>query len=215
MPDPYTARPSAAGQIPRVLLADNGAGVRSATLVGVDLTDLNNNVSAGDTLSLPEYGVILRIRTLPVPGTGVLDVDPTFLPLLGSATQAITTTFGFIRKARPSLGEPILLLTGDNAIDAGLSPVVQTNDGTGFVIDVLFAPNGEVLGTTDGKTILWVRNTSFASPIAGNRASFEAAGQMGLIVIYTKTGAIATQPVTLPPNADPFAATKDGFNTGL
>jgi len=219
VPDPYTPRSNGTPGGPRIVILDNGAGIRSATLVGVNLDDLNNNVSAGDTLSLPEYGVLVRIRSMPVPvtgpGTGALDVDPTFLPQLGSATQATTTAFGFLRKARPSLGEPILLLTGDNAIDAGLSPVVPTNDGSGPVIDVLFAPNGEVLSTTNGKTILWVRNTSFVSPMAGNRASFEAAGQMGLVVIYTKTGAIATQPVTLPPNPDPFAATKDGFNTGL
>ena len=37
---------------------------------------------------------------------------------------------------------------------------------------------------------------------------------MNLVTVYSKTGAIATQPVTLS-GGDPFAATKDGFNTGL
>ena len=217
VPDPYTARPNPATPTvrPRIQIADNGTGTRTATLIGTDLADLNNNVAAGDTLSLPDYGVLVRIRSMPVPGTGILDVDSTYLPQLGSATQATTTNFGFIRKARPMLGEPILQLTGDNAIDYNLcmsQVVVNPLENT---VDVLFAPNGEVISTTMGKTILWVRNTSFPSPIFGDRTSFENAGQMTLVVIYTKTGAIATQPVTLPPSTDPFAAAKDGFNTGL
>ena len=222
VPDPYNPRSDGTPGGPRVRINDDGAGNRTATLVGADLNDLNNNIANGDTLSLPEFGVLIRLDStalplVPVsgPNMGQLPVNGQFLPMLGSSTQFSTSGVGFLRKARPSLGEPILLLTGDNAIDANLSPVIPTNDGTGPVIDVLFAPNGEVLSTTNGKTILWVRNTSFASPIAGNRTSFEAAGQMGLVVIYTKTGAIATQPVTLPPSLDPFAATKDGFNTGL
>ena len=221
VPDPYTARPhqSTPSVRPRIQIADNGTGTRTATLVGTDINDLNNNVAAGDVLSLPDYGVLVRIRSMPVtetvPGSGVLDVDSTFLPQLGSATQATTTNFGFIRKARPMLGEPILQLTGDNAIDYNLCVSQVDTNTLENTVDILFAPNGEVISTTKGKTILWIRNTSFPSPIFGDRPSFENAGQMTLVVIYTKTGAIATQPVTLPNNPDPFAAAKDGFNTGL
>ncbi len=213
VPEPYLPRPAGTGG-PRIVIRDDGAGVRTATLAGVDVADLQSNVAAEDTLSLPEYGLLLRL-TSTIPNTGVLPVNSASLPNLGSLTFATTTSFGFIRKARPMLGEPILQLTGDNAIDFTLSSSQVVRNTVENSVDILFAPNGEVLNTTLGRSILWVRNTSFPSPVFGDRASFEAAGQMSLIVIYSKTGAIATQPVTLPPNADPFAATKDGFNTGL
>jgi len=227
VPEPYIPRSDGTPGGPRVRISEDGAGNRTATLVGADLTDLNNNIANGDTLSLSEFGVLVRLDSaalplVPVsgPNTGRLPVNGQFLPQLGPSTQFSTTGVGFIRKARPMLGEPILQLTGDNAIDFTLSSSQVVRNTVENSVDILFAPNGEVLNTTLGRSILWVRNTSFPSPVFGDRASFEAAGQMSLIVIYSKTGAIATQPVTLPPPppggpSDPFAATKDGFNTGL
>lgn len=44
---------------------------------------------------------------------------------------------------------------------------------------------------------------------------FSRSGQMILICLYNKTGAIATQPVNPPPNPDPYRFAKDGINTGL
>ena len=199
-----------------------------------------SNVAQGDTLSLPDFGTLNRVENI-IPATvnyngaavNVLEIVvpiptlPPMVPLLpdlaaGATSTMIplptptyaTTNFAFLRQARPMLGEPILQLTGDNAIDANLSQFGPGPDST--VIDVLFAPNGEVLNTTAGKTIFWVRNPTFfpGLTIGSSRAQYEQAGQMTLIVIYTKTGAIATQPVTLPPG-DPYAATRDGFNTGL
>lgn len=213
VPDPYVIRRSAVNDTVRIQLTDNGMGGHTATILGLDaagIADLQSNVFAGDSLSLPEYGVLLNIGSPPftVSGTSVaINVNPALLPQLGSATQTTTVTFGFLRQARPSLGEPILLLTGDNAIDYALCSSQVDLNLLENTVDVLFAPNGEVLYTTKGKTILWVRNTS--QPYSG----FDTSGQMSLVVIYTKTGAIATQPVTR--GADPFAATKDGFNTGL
>jgi len=218
VPEPYVVK-NAANDKARIVITDNGMSppIRTATIYGTDANDLFLNVAPNDTLSLPEYGVILQIVGINVVNgtTAAIQVlnNGQFLPNIG-ATTATTTAFGFIRKARPMLGEPILQLTGDNAIDFTLSSSQVVRNTVENSVDILFAPNGEVLNTTLGRSILWVRNTSFPSPVFGDRASFEAAGQMSLIVIYSKTGAIATQPVTLP-NADPFAATKDGFNTGL
>ncbi len=222
------------------------------------LDPLNQNVVPDDTLSLPEFGTLHRISGFAAALTVVNGLQArevyvsqsNLLPDLGAAATTIpgppadatfsTSNFAFIRKARPMLGEPLLQLTGDNAIDAALTggpayaPImslanVNTSEGVGnFFIDVLFAPNGEVLNTTFGKTILWVRNTSTnpAFTRADNRAGYEAAGQMSLVVIYTKTGAISTQPVQLPqggPGAvftfvgpdSPYQFANDGINTGL
>ncbi len=223
VPDPYTAR-NAPGDKARIRLTDDGAGIRTATIFGVDTADLAANVEAGDTLSIPEYGVLVQVGSppfpLPIMGTQTsVNVNGAFLPNLGSNTQAVTTTFGFIRKARPMIGEPILQLTADNAIDGNLSICSLTPlAGGGYTSDVLFAPNNEVLNTTNGKTIFWVRNPVLAPlpapATALSRAQLEAAGSMNLVTVYSKTGAIATQPVTLS-GGDPYSATKDGFNTGL
>ncbi len=201
-----------------------------------------SNVAQGDTLSLPDFGTLNRVENI-IPATvnyngaavNVLEIVvpiptlPPMVPLLpdlaaGATSTMIplptptyaTTNFAFLRQARPMLGEPILQLTGDNAIDGSLSLAELSTDPSGNYFDVLFAPNGEVLNTTRGKTIFWVRNPTFfpGLTLVSPRVDYEKAGQMGLIVIYTKTGAIATQPVTLPPG-DPYAATRDGFNTGL
>ena len=236
VPDPYTARPDPAAPAirPRVMVVHQAGSNPRVFVTDADFVDLTGNVFVNDVLSLPDSNTLHLITgfanaTLSRPdGTTfaaleILVADPTKLPITGSQSAAgptlipgsSTVNFGFIRKARPMLGEPILQLTGDNAIDYNLCISQVDTNIIENTVDILFAPNGEVIGTTKGKTILWIRNTSFPSPAFGNRASFENAGQMTLVVIYTKTGAVATQPVTLPPNADPFAAAKDGFNTGL
>ena len=181
------------------------------------------NVQQGDTLSIPEYGVLLQITSITVNSAAAPTVvtvnlaSPGLLPAFGMQTAVISTTFGFIRKARPMIGEPILQLTADNAIDGNANMSQADVDPSGTFFDVLFAPNGEVLNTTRGKTILWVRNPTIMPGFTSTmgRPQYEQAGSMNLVTVYSKTGAIATQPVTLPPNPDPFAATKDGFNTGL
>ncbi len=263
VPDPFVPQPlsSTPNQRPRLLVVQQVGTPPRVFLIDTDFTAVINNVSNGDTLSISDAGTLHFVTgftnsvtlTLAgganVQGLEVLVADPSKLPNLGAAQTAAgptltpsysTTNFGFIRKARPMLGEPLLQLTGDNAIDAALTagpaytPImslanVNISEGPGnFFIDVLFAPNGEVLNTTYGKTILWVRNTSTnpAFTRADNRAGYEAAGQMSLVVIYTKTGAISTQPVQLPqggPGAmftfvgpdTPYQFANDGINTGL
>ena len=228
VPDPYTPQPNPLSPTirPLITLADDGAGNRTATvnLSTINIGDLIANVEAGDTLSLPDFRVLVRI-TGAIPPSGVIPVSGTFLPQFGGNTQVTTSNFGFIRKARPMLGEPILQITGDNAIDASLSQFAPGSDPS--VIDILFAPNGEVIGTTQGKTILWIRNPTFSPTFATtfNRSQYEQAGQMGLIAVYTKTGAISTHPVALPqgsatavfgsPTTEPYQFANDGRSSGL
>jgi len=96
--------------------------------------------------------------------------------------------------------------------------------------DVLFSPSGQVLNAPNGLICLWVRDSSKLLnlnnhprlDLTGNCDSltqYNSAGQQILVVIYTRTGAIATQQVAPPPAAptvyDPYSFAKDGINAGL
>jgi prepilin-type N-terminal cleavage/methylation domain-containing protein len=189
------------------------------TILNVTQTTVTNNVTVGDTLVLPEFNLLLRVNGI-ANGSALnsitLTVTNTLLPALPPNGKYSTTAFGFLRAAQPMAGEEMLLLTGQTAIDPTLcSPVISSASGTQS--DILFTPQGEVLNSTTGSTILWVRDPSLPKGVtlttANLVANYDAAGQMGLITVYTKTGSVATHPVTR--SADPYAATKDGINTGL
>ena len=173
----------------------------------------------------------------PLPPRAYDPTDREFVPNFS------TTTFGFLRQARPTLGEPALQLSAGTVIDISdptsvflpttIHDTAYLPDGpdantfpdlnpNGFM-DVLFAPNGEVLNATQGKIVLWVRNPAFPHPRTSGdaRTNYEQAGDMSLIAVYTKTGAISTQPVKLPAvgtfavGETPHDYTKDGVNNGL
>jgi prepilin-type N-terminal cleavage/methylation domain-containing protein len=245
VPEPYTMP---AGNW---LMIQHSPGGKRAFVVGPNAADVLANVSGGDTLSIPSAGTIHRITpagpttvaggiTIGTTNYAAVEIPvviPALLPDLGAAALAAdpapgvyqptysTSTFGFIRQARPTFGEPPLLVPDTVAIDpANCQP---TFAGAGSSLDVLFSPNGEVQNTGGlGRVVLWTRNPeAFAGNPAtanggGDRPSYELAGEMRLIVVYTKTGAVAVQPVAMPigpgPAAhDPYANTKDGIASGL
>jgi hypothetical protein len=151
-----------------------------------------------------------------------------------SGTLAVTT-FALIRGPRPLLGEPTQLLPNGMAVDvrrtvphipqpppATLPPTVAVTTSwnapspDGFNnIDILFAPTGEVIGATESLTALLVRDVNLPNTTNPLTTDYNAAGQMILICVYNRTGAISTQPVNPPPAADPYQFAKDGLNTGL
>lgn len=253
VPEPYAAlpAPAAPGVQPRLLIAWVTGQTPRLFVTDVNGPDLQQSVFAGDSLSIPEFHVLLTVNgftsttvTLangsnvpaleiglrsPPTGNGLLTLQralgPTFpmTPGPGPTPTYATTGFGFHRKAQPAIGEPALQLTSDTCVDAapGMSLITQV----GGEFDVLFAPSGEVMNAPSGKTVLWVRDVRLPAPrpngAAGPdfRSKYEEAGEMALIVVYSRTGTIATQPVTLPtgenvPN-NPYSATADGVNTGL
>ena len=233
VPDPYT--PLRMTSAPPRLLCMNtqGSGAKRLFLADTNTADLTQSVFPGDLLSLPEFGTLHTLAspthfgvpnppvpTLPAGSIEVFVRIPSLLPNVpaGTGPTYATTAFGFHRKAQPAIGEPTLQLTGDMVIDVnpGMSRITAVNSE----FDVLFAANGEVMNASSGSTIFWVRDVRLPTPrpngFAGpdDRTRYEEAGQMALIVVYTKTGAIATQPVLLPPN-NPYGATIDAVNTGL
>lgn len=170
-------------------------------------------------------------------------VDASKIPDLGAAASGAagtptyaTDTFGFIRQARAAFGEPPLLVPDGIAISLNLAnttnPADTTNPSLSLIpnvngnFDVVFGPNGEILNAGSlGRIMLWVRNPDAltGSPRAGGdlRTTYEQAGEMTLITVYTKTGAVAIHPVALPVDDnpatphDPYAFSKDGIASGL
>lgn len=153
-----------------------------------------------------------------------------------------TTTFGFIRQPRPTFGEPPLLLPDsvavclntNNSIDPlnatpSLSLIQPTTLNGQTTYDIVFSPSGEVQNTGGlGRIILWTANPEALgvnTPITGgpragsdNRTVYEQSGEMRLIVVYSKTGTVAVQPVAMPPfggGTGPYDTTKDGIGSGL
>lgn len=109
-----------------------------------------------------------------------------------------------IRAPRPMIGESEVNLPRDVIIDLAPGTSIIPADGGNY--DVLFAPSGKVVRTagTQGKVILWLRDPN-------NNAM---AGEQVLVVVYTRTGAIATHPVNAS-GGDPYSYVKDGKSSGM
>lgn len=245
VPDPFNLPPGhrlLVGQWP------NGAATeRHVYIVGPNITDIANNVAVGDTLSIPTFGTIHRVTALQntqvsvgttganIPAVEVFAADLNKIPDLGAAASAAattpptptfaTSTFGFLRQARPVFGEEPLVVPEGIAIDL-VNSQIQPVTGN---YDVVFSPNGEVQNSAStGRIVLWVRNPeASANPRAGGdvRANYLQAGEMSLVTVYSRTGAVAVHPVLLPPpnpaetdpvpGHDPFQYTRDGIASGL
>ncbi len=136
----------------------------------------------------------------------------------------VTANFGIYRQARPLLGEPTQQLPLGMVIDLASSvknpgppkydhniPLVAGNR------DILFAPSGEVMFASEGLIVCLMRdiNRNPAAIDLMSQTDLDKAGQMILIAIYPKTGAIATQNVAPASVGDPYKFAKDGINTGL
>ncbi|MGL6097936.1 MAG: hypothetical protein ACRC7O_19310, partial [Fimbriiglobus sp.] len=143
-------------------------------------------------------------------------------PDLGTVANAVatpptatysTTNFAFLRAPRPLFGEPLLGVPEAACVDAGVGGTVVSGVAAGLSVDVLFAPNGRVLNQTGAFVALWIRDMTNPATDPGN-TGFDNAGQQSLVIVYPKTGAIATQPVNQSAT-DPFLFAKDGINTGL
>lgn len=244
VPDPYTM-PAGNYLMIEHVRPMMGAETRKVYVVGPNAGDVVTNVAVGDTLSIPSTATIHRVTGIGATTNITIGMQmflaveisvqaPALLPDLGAAALTVapmtptptysTTTFGFVRQARPVFGEPLLAVTEGLAIDAN-NCQLQLNTITNER-DIVFSPNGEIQNAGGvGRVVLWVRNplALTTNPRAGtdDRTTYESAGEMTLITVYTRTGAVAIHPVNLPagpgPNMghDPYAYTKDGIASGL
>ncbi len=142
-------------------------------------------------------------------------------PLIPSSPNNGTlsvTSFSIIRAPRPLLGEPTQLLPAGMAVDFRAAATTSLNAPAADVNgnrDILFSPTGEVVGATSAITALLLRDVNLPNVVNPLTTDYTQAGQMILIALYNKTGAIATQSPNPPPNADPYLFVKDGINSGL
>lgn len=208
-----------------------------------DFQSLVSTAPQADSLYVPDWGRSYRITGITAPGGPGVPVGATVqltlqttnaqLPDLGAAHSPDgstpvyqTSNFVIYRQAQPLLGEPALLLQPGMAVDVAhsLNPANANGD-----YDILFAPNGEVLDSQAGLRVLLLRDINrdlpatggpnaqglWPTPITDAQTWFDQAGEMVLVCIYTRTGAVGTQPVAPPSSADAFKFAKDAINTGL
>jgi prepilin-type N-terminal cleavage/methylation domain-containing protein len=209
-------------------------------------------IQAGDVLSFPDrpmatYG---PRRIASTPGLPLAQPDDS-VALVGSDTSKspvqyiyklrldqplpaipFTTTIPlFVRKPRPVVGEPVLQMPKDIAIDLTQdqlnSPPTYwrlyppANSGGPFPFDIMFSPSGQVVGMPGVSRIcLWVRDVSLGDP----GPSVLPPGENMLITVYTRTGHVTSHPVdpaglvpTTNPNNptwNPFRFTQDAMSSG-
>jgi prepilin-type N-terminal cleavage/methylation domain-containing protein len=128
-----------------------------------------------------------------------------------------TTTHVITRKARPVVGEPVLQLPKDIAIDVSNNATVNSgptwyrmfpptgNTGGLYPFDILFSPSGQVIGNEGNlgsRICLWVRDASLntTGPNVGNDPlqtdpTVLPPGVNTLITVYTRTGHVTSHPV--------------------
>jgi hypothetical protein len=165
--------------------------------------------------SLPDLG--RNVYSFHHSSTQNMTPHPNIPPTLQCGTLALTN-FSIVRAARPILGEPTQQLQSGMAVDVRVAAATSLNPPPADVNgnrDILFAPTGEVIGATEALTLLLVRDVNLPNVVNPLTTDYERAGQMILICLYNKTGAISTQPVNPPPAIDPYRFARDGINTGL
>jgi prepilin-type N-terminal cleavage/methylation domain-containing protein len=221
-PDPYTTGTC-------VSLVNNPSpppGNSVATFSGVDFQGAAlfvgqpdfGLVQPGDYLEANGGGSVHYISNViqspPNPPTLVL-TNPNIPPLTVPASS-----YRIIRQPRRLQGEDVQTLPQDMVIDLtnlGTPAALSLNVPTRTVslpppgpsqtfVEIVFSPAGSVIGTgtTSGKIILWVRNTT--KPIGDP-------GATTLIAVQIRTGFIAAHPISL--SADPYLFTEDGKSSGL
>ena len=167
------------------------------------------NVQIGDYLQI-NGGRLNRVVAVPKATTlNILNTPTTGGTTPPDASHVSTSQFVIVRSSRPLQGEDPLQLPQDVAIDTTTNSTYGNALPTDPFTEIIFGPDGRVIGpgTTTGKIILWVRDVT------------QLNAEQSLIVIYTRTGFIASHPVDTTPGAinpysDPYSFTRDGRTSG-
>jgi prepilin-type N-terminal cleavage/methylation domain-containing protein len=219
--DPRVGGNPAAGAIKRRHCILSGLTGDQAAALGV-----------GATLSIPTLGFWSQILSYPTgatSGEAVLDVYPdAYLGAAGPPANSSATGqqpiyrsyhFGIYGAPVPQLGEPTVPLPKDIAVDLTNSlPAGIPNVG----YDVMFAPNGQTIGTrfTNGtQTVqvaanagvyLWVRDvTKVPTLVRNNPQHFRTGGEQQIVGV--RNGYVGTAPVEWPDNAGNYTAPRDAY----
>jgi prepilin-type N-terminal cleavage/methylation domain-containing protein len=169
--------------------------------------------SPNDTLQL--------LSPLPFNLLVVLNQGPP--PVYGVPVAAFQNPLPYriLRGPRPMVGLQPINLPTDVVIDYPGNPKppppignpptsgsIVVRDTQTQQVDIMFAPSGKVLRDAGnvGKVVLWVYD--------GDPNASAAAQEQTLVVVYTRTGVIASQPVYVG-FADPYFFIRDGRSSGM
>lgn len=177
---------------------------------------VNTPINPGDWMVLASPPGVFRINGIqpgvPIAAQGAtqdnaIELQLASFPDLGAAglppatpPQAcyITDNVSFYPGPRPLYGEPLLSVPEVGAIDSQWTfPENLRNQE----LEILFGPDGRVLGQPSGIICLWVRDMTKGVPAN----DFDNAGEQVLVTIYTRTGTISTHPVNAAGNPYEFA----------
>jgi prepilin-type N-terminal cleavage/methylation domain-containing protein len=169
-------------------------------------------VQPGDYFQQPSATGALHLITQVNPPAGM---PPNWTVTTAFANNTVTdwtTDYRIIRSPRPVRGEETIYLPDDVVIDltpqsqGGLSQLPADPQTKNY--DILFAPAGSILGpaASNGKIILWVYNTNEKQNNANT-------AEQSLIVVYTRTGLIASFPVDIG-SGDALSFVKDPKSAG-
>jgi prepilin-type N-terminal cleavage/methylation domain-containing protein len=171
-------------------------------------------------------GTVVELAAIPIPPLFPLP-QPSVVNGGNPISGMLSTSFRFVRQARPMAGEPKLQLPRDIAVDLNqnIAPAGSAGGGGGpsFLqgvangaadgLDIMFSPSGQITGSNgiSGKVILRIRNSS--------RPSTD--GDQLYVVVYTRSGLIATHPVNMTVNPAtgalllPYQFLLDGNSSGF
>src|SRR5579864_1420022 len=156
-------------------------------------------------------------------------VDPYYVPAYVTNSSNPVGSIGpgergfhIIRQSRPRAGESSLKLPKDIIVDLNLSSIPAMNLNVTDNLDVLFNPNGGVMGSNalGGKVVLWIVDSSKPRVPQVGANPPPSKGENNLIAVYNRTGFIAAHPANIsnytnPPAYDPFSFVRDGKSSGM
>lgn len=187
------------------------------------------------SLNIPTLGFWSQIRSYPTgatSGEAVLEVYPD--PYLGAAGPAANGSgptgqqpiyrsyhFGIYGAPVPQLGEPTIPLPKDIAVDL---PNSLPAGASGVNYDIMFAPNGQTIGTRFGNgsqtttvaanagVYLWVRDVTKVPALARNNPQhFRTGGEQQIVGV--RNGYVGTAPVEWPDlTTGNYAGGRDPFS---
>jgi prepilin-type N-terminal cleavage/methylation domain-containing protein len=183
-----------------------GSGARKTLQIDTGFTT-DVDISPGDFIKIPEAfrepscGHFINTTTGGAT-SGTLTLATAVSP--DNTNLTIFSSYTVVRRFRPMIGEPVLQLGKDVNINLALSgdpSAIAANNMTNntALTDIMFGPTGQLVGSASSKVVLTISDVS-NTPV-------------GLITVFSRTGLIATHPVS--PGVDPFLYTKDPRSAGL
>jgi prepilin-type N-terminal cleavage/methylation domain-containing protein len=233
----YTTAAPATGVIQPGTITDRQCRIRGLTAEQRDQILASVGTFKQPAIWLPVLGTWHRMLNTPAAAqfadgslwgiTVTLDQYPD--AALGGATHYRTYHFGIYNPPRPLLGESVMQLPRSTCVD--LAPGLSFPAGSSNLdYDILFAPSGQLAFTAsiagagpsgEGHVFLWVRNQTALQNFTITGASpnftyllsdFQDGGEMMIVAIKAKSGAIGAGPVNWP---EPTSLTTPAYDPYL